>query len=31
MVTASELIGAKFIPYGIAAFVFGGYLKIATD
>lgn len=31
MVKASELMGAKFIPYGIAIFVFSGYLKIATD
>lgn len=31
MVTASELMGARFIPYGFAIFVFSGYLKIATD
>jgi hypothetical protein len=31
MVTASELLGAKFIPYTIAVFVFSGYLKIVTD
>jgi hypothetical protein len=31
IVTASELLGAKFIPYAVAIFVFGGYLKIATE
>jgi hypothetical protein len=31
MVTASELMGAKFIPWSIAALVFGGYIKIATE
>lgn len=31
MVTASEIIGAKYLPIAIAIFVFCGYLKIATD
>jgi len=31
LVTASEILGGKFIPYVISLIVFCGYLKIAID